>query len=137
MMSSKCTATMSHQGNLDAPFSLLLGIAEDELHGLRRSLPPPLRVKLDRVAVLLEDLPSPEFLSDGVEPDQLGLFEGAPASDGDSSQPPRITLWLGNHWDFCEAQEAAYRAEVRTTFLHELGHFLGLDELDIEERGLG
>jgi predicted Zn-dependent protease with MMP-like domain len=28
------------------------------------------------------------------------------------------------------------RGEIRTTFLHEVGHFLGLDEDDLIERGL-
>jgi len=36
----------------------------------------------------------------------------------------------------CEAEEDAYREEVRITFLHELGHYLGLDEGDLSERGL-
>ena len=40
-------------------------------------------------------------------------------------------LW----WEACE-KETDYRREVRTTFLHELGHYLGLEEIDLEERGL-
>ena len=33
--------------------------------------------------------------------------------------------------------ETTYRQEVRTTLLHELGHYLGLDEDDLDDRGLG
>ncbi|NCC93758.1 MAG: hypothetical protein EOM10_10815, partial [Opitutae bacterium] len=29
-----------------------------------------------------------------------------------------------------------YRDEVRVTYYHELGHYLGLEEGDLEERGL-
>ncbi len=32
--------------------------------------------------------------------------------------------------------EQVYRAEVRTTYLHELGHYLGLDEDELTQRGL-
>ena len=32
--------------------------------------------------------------------------------------------------------EDVYLDEVHTTFLHELGHFLGLGEDDLTERGL-
>ena len=54
----------------------------------------------------------------------------------ESPLPPGIILFLRNLWDLAEGDEPFYRAEVRTTYLHELGHFLGLDELDLEERGL-
>jgi predicted Zn-dependent protease with MMP-like domain len=128
---------MSHQGNLDAPFAHLLRLAEEELQALKSSLPHPIRSRLDSVAILLEDLPSPDQIHDGIEDNQLGLFEGAPAGDADFHQPPRIILWLGNHWDMCGADEQEFRDEVRTTLLHEVGHFLGLDEAQIDERGLG
>jgi predicted Zn-dependent protease with MMP-like domain len=36
----------------------------------------------------------------------------------------------------CEADETAYREEVRVTLLHEFGHFLGWDEADLFDRGL-
>ena len=50
--------------------------------------------------------------------------------------PPQILLFLANLWDYADGDEALFREEVRTTYLHELGHYLGLDELDLEERGL-
>jgi predicted Zn-dependent protease with MMP-like domain len=39
-------------------------------------------------------------------------------------------------WDFAKGDEAIYVEEVRTTFLHELGHFFGFDEEGLAERGL-
>ena len=50
--------------------------------------------------------------------------------------PAQIILFLGNLWEFAGQEEAAFRQEVRTTLLHELGHYLGLDEDDLMERGL-
>ena len=48
-----------------------------------------------------------------------------------------ILLFLENLWDFAGEDEEIFRQEVRTTYLHELGHYLGLEEIDLEERGLG
>jgi predicted Zn-dependent protease with MMP-like domain len=42
-----------------------------------------------------------------------------------------------NIWEYVEMDEQDYLDEVGTTFLHELGHYLGWDEDEIEERGLG
>ena len=39
--------------------------------------------------------------------------------------------------DFAEDDPDTFREEVRITFLHELGHLLGLDEEDLDVRGLG
>jgi predicted Zn-dependent protease with MMP-like domain len=127
---------MSNQGNRDAPFTQLLRIAEEVLQSLRSALPHPLQRQLNAVPILLEDLPSSAQIKDGIADNQLGLFVGAPVGETHSTHPPRIILWLRNHWDMCNAIESDYRAEVRTTLLHELGHFLGLDEAEINEREL-
>jgi predicted Zn-dependent protease with MMP-like domain len=79
------------------------------------------------------------LIEDGLSPDILGLFIGEPHTheeDGRGGLPPQIMLFLANLWDFAEADEDIYREEVHTTFMHELGHYLGLDEDDLEERGL-
>jgi predicted Zn-dependent protease with MMP-like domain len=127
---------MNFEGNPNAPFSHLLKVASQEIEQIRSELPDSLRDALGGVAIVLEEFPSPEHEADGVESDQLGLFEGSDATDSASPQMPRIVLWLGNLWDLAEAEEDAYREEVRVTFLHELGHYLGLDEGDLTERGL-
>jgi predicted Zn-dependent protease with MMP-like domain len=50
--------------------------------------------------------------------------------------PPQIILFLDNLWDFAEGDPEVYRDEVQATYLHELGHYLGLDEIDLDDRGL-
>jgi len=127
---------MNFEGDPNAPFSHLLKLASQEIEQIRSELPDPLRDALNGVATVLEEFPSPEHEADGVDGDQLGLFEGADAADPSSPQMPRIVLWLGNLWDMCGAEEDSYREEVRITFLHELGHYLGLDEGDLFQRGL-
>lgn len=110
--------------------------AEEELRELTDSLPQELRLAIQKIAVVLEDTPGEQWIAEGVDPEQLGLFEGVGAEDPSHHHLPRIVLWLGNLWEFCNADQEAFREEVRITFLHELGHYLGLDEDDLEERDL-
>ena len=53
-----------------------------------------------------------------------------------SSRQAAITRFLDNLWEFSERDRDTYREEVRLTLLHELGHFLGLDEDQVAARGL-
>ena len=79
------------------------------------------------------------MLDQGFEPDLLGLFEGASRLEADphaSDPPPRIILYLDNLWDLAAGDSAIFTEEVRTTYLHELGHFLGFDEDDLTLRDL-
>ena len=74
-----------------------------------------------------------------VDEELLGLFLGMSRVDGPPSGPadaPRILLFLDNLWAFAEADRESFAEEVETTFLHELGHYLGLDEDDVADRGL-
>ncbi len=113
--------------------SLLLSIARVEVDATIWKLPGDVRAIVKTVPVFLERRPDAADIAGGVEPDTLGIFdEGAPASP-----TPRIRIWLENLWDVAEGDMASFRAEVRTTLLHEIGHVLGWDEEDLEERGLG
>ena len=78
-----------------------------------------------------------ELQADGIDVDTLGLFVGAEfADEGTMILPPQIILFLENLWDFAEGNEEMFSEEVRTTFLHELGHFFGLGEDELTVRGL-
>ena len=86
-----------------------------------------------------EHVPNADFVAEGIEPDTLGVFTGPAFGDevhSASPLPPQIILFLDNLWDFAEADEDTFLDEVHTTYLHELGHYLGLDEDDLFERGL-
>jgi len=118
---------------------MLLSLAETEVKKILHSLPHDLRIEAERVPVSFEARPNRALQADGIETDTLGLFVGEPFSEaGKSSEPlpPQIILFLENLWETAEEDVPLFRTEVRTTFLHELGHYLGLDEIDLEERGL-
>ncbi|MEI8294208.1 MAG: metallopeptidase family protein [bacterium] len=121
---------------LNAPFQDLLALATAEIETMRAELPSDLSLVLEKITLVLEEFPSLVDREHGIADDQLGLFEGADASDPTSPQMPRIVLWLGNIWEMCGASEAEYREEVRITLLHELGHYLGFGEADLAARGL-
>ena len=114
-------------------------LAAAEVATTLAALPAPLRDRAARLPVTFERAPSAEFVADGIEADSLGLFTGPAFGEEEhcaSPIPPQIILYLDNLWDFADADEEIYREEVHTTYLHELGHYLGLDEDDLTERGL-
>ncbi len=117
----------------------ILTLAQEEVSATLAELPPELRERAAPLPVVYELVPSAELVADAVEPDTLGLFVGEAFPDGEggpSPLPAQIILFLENLWDFAEGDEEAYLDEVHTTYMHELGHYLGLTEEDLDERGL-
>jgi predicted Zn-dependent protease with MMP-like domain len=115
----------------------LCAIASAEVEATVSALPKPLRVRAEGLPVTFERRPNADLQADGIEPDTLGLFTGAEFVDeGNIPLPPQVILFLENLREFAEGDEVVFREEVRTTFLHELGHYLGLDEDELTERGL-
>lgn len=113
--------------------------AEEEVGQILRSLPGPARARAAGVPCTMEPRPSAELVQDGLGEDTLGLFVGEAYPYEFSSQDPlprQIILYLANIWEFAQHDPATYREEVRRTYLHELGHYLGLDEDDLEQRDL-
>jgi predicted Zn-dependent protease with MMP-like domain len=114
-------------------------LAEEEVREIVRSLPPELQERAAKLPLCFEIAPNEKWIEDGIEPDTLGLFVGEAFPDGifgGALLPAQIILFLGNLWEMAEEDEETFLFEVRRTYLHELGHFLGLDELGLEERGL-
>lgn len=114
--------------------------ADEEVEALVRRLPSDLRDKARAIPVTHEPFPTREMVEDDkLDPDLLGLFVGNCYADGASDGgdlPPQILLFLVSLWDYADHREKDFRDEVRRTYLHELGHYLGLDEGDLEARDL-
>ena len=115
----------------------LCDIASAEVEATLMKLPKPLRERAQKLPVTFERQPNAEWQADGIENDTLGLFVGPDfANENDVPMPPQIVMFLKNIWYTAGTNEKIFRKEVRTTFLHELGHYLGLDEDDLIEREL-
>lgn len=122
---------------VDVHWEKLQTLALSEVEATLAALPAPLRERAEKLPVTFEDVPSTGLQADGIEADTLGLFTGAEfTEEGTIPLPPQIILFLGNLWDFAGSDEEIFREEVHTTYLHELGHYLGLDEDALTERGL-
>lgn len=118
-------------------FERLRTLALDEVEATLGKLPGPLRERARLVPVTFEPVPNEGLQADGIKADTLGLFVGPDFADEESvPMPPQIILFLDNLWDQAEQDEDWFLDEVHTTYLHELGHYLGLDEDDLAERGL-
>lgn len=117
----------------------LHALALEEVETTLAALPGPLRERAEALPVTFERRPNAAHRRDGIEADTLGLFVGPEFAYEESTSlplPPQIILFLENIWDLAEADEESFREEVHTTYLHELGHYLGLDEDDLFDRGL-
>ena len=124
---------------MEPDFERLEKIAQGEVRRTMSSLPKRLRQAASQLPVTFQSRPDPALVEDGLEPDTLGLFVGDALPDPSADYaplPPQILLFLENLWDFAEADEEIFREEIRRTLVHELGHYLGLDETDLEARDL-
>jgi predicted Zn-dependent protease with MMP-like domain len=124
---------------MSADWNELVRVAGAEVRATLAALPQELRAKAGALPVVFDRRPNPALLHDGIEPDTLGVFLGAPFAEAEHAGgelPAQIILFLENLWEMVEGDDEFYREEIRTTLLHELGHYLGLDEGDLEERGL-
>ena len=114
-------------------------LAAAEVERLLSALPLALQKQAQAIPVTFEFGPTPAMVADGIAPDTLGLFVGdefAPNGMGGETLPAQILLFVGNLWSFAEADAQVFCREVRKTMLHELGHYLGLDEAGLEARHL-
>lgn len=121
--------------DLEAFDELIEKTAEEALE----RLPSPFRERLRDVPILIEDRPSVALVKEGFDPRALGLFEGLndeQRSAGEVAESPtRIVLYSANLLaTFSDEDEL--RHEVEVTLRHEIGHFFGLDEDDLERLGL-
>jgi len=120
------------------PFEELRRRAAETAEALFCELPPPLSAAARRLPLVIEGTPGADLVRSGVAPETLGLFVGSPHAEEPAGAPvpSEIMLFVENLWAAAGADDDEYRAEVRRTLLHELGHYLGLDEQDLVQRDL-
>lgn len=113
----------------------IAAVAEEVLE----HIPDEFRDRLGNVPVVLEARPARYLVEEGFDPRALGLFEGqgdlGQHSNATHDAPTRIVLFYANLLASFP-DEDALREEIEVTILHEIGHFFGLDEDDMERLGL-
>lgn len=114
----------------------------DAVEASLEKLPPGVRQSLGNVVIMVEDYPDEWVVDEGIaDPRIMGLFDGPTRADegasfGASSGPARIYIYRWNIERTCRsADEVEHQIEI--TVLHEIGHYLGLDEEALHARGLG
>ena len=113
------------------------------------AMPPLVHELLEKVPLFVEDYPSPQVMEEmDVEyRDYLcGLYTGIPLNERSvmqSGQPPDVvTIYREGIWSQASdargrVNAARLRKEIRITLLHELAHYHGLSEEDLESLGYG
>lgn len=105
-------------------------------------LPKEFLSRLHNVEIVIEKRPTKSRLKAmGLDPQQdalYGLYEGTPLSERSALQPPllpdKITIFSEPLLrDFPDPAEL--RKQIRLTLLHEIGHYFGMDEEEIEDLG--
>ena len=102
-------------------------------------IPPRFRREMKNLALVVEAEPSAALLHEmEIEPpDSLyGLYQGTPLTertwDFGNALPDRITIFQRPIEEDCE-DEDEIRAVIGETLIHEVGHYFGLSEEEIEE----
>ena len=104
-----------------------------------RSIPARFRAALRNIVIVVEDEPSQEVL-DEMEIDSsdtlFGLYLGTPLTerrwDYGNALPDRVTLFQRPIERESEDRDDVVAA-IGETLIHELGHYFGLSEEEIEE----
>jgi predicted Zn-dependent protease with MMP-like domain len=117
------------------------GELERDLEAVVRDLPAPIAAAIKGVPLVIEDLPSRELLhgEEHLAPDILGLFVGTARDDVSVFSPavsPDVVYLFKRNLERVAGSREELLDEARTTLIHEIGHYLGLEEDDLAERGL-
>jgi len=136
------TLRLDSQASAEHSAEEVEGVLDATLEHLERTvkeLPAEWRARLEGVPLLVQRLPSEDMVRAGLDPRALGLFDGPMHAEAEgidcAPAPTRIVLFAENlALDFPDADE--FKDQVRITVLHELGHYFGLDEDDMERLGL-
>ena len=104
-----------------------------------RTIPRHFRDAMANLAIVVEDEPSRQLLREmEIEPPDtlLGLYQGTPLTerrwDYGNTLPDRVLIFQGPHEREAD-DEADLIVAIGETLIHEVGHYFGLSEEEIEE----
>ncbi len=110
------------------------------VHEAYQRVPQRILQSVRNVDIAVEEWPDPDALGLGPEAGNLlGLYVGVPLPErhgGEPMLPDRIVIYRQPILRSCSTRREAER-EIETTLLHEVGHYLGMDEDDLHRLGYG
>jgi predicted Zn-dependent protease with MMP-like domain len=102
------------------------------------SIPRRFRTAMQNIAIVVEDEPAQDLLEEmEIDPPDtlLGLYQGIPLTERNSSYgntlPDRVLIFQGPHEREAEDEDDLVVA-IGETLIHEIGHYFGLSEEEIE-----
>ncbi|MFH1026385.1 MAG: metallopeptidase family protein [Pseudomonadota bacterium] len=107
-------------------------------------IPAEIRERMDNVVLTVKKRPTRKMVEEmGYSPDEpiLGLYCGTSLQehsffDAPPLYPDTINIFQEPLEEMCETIEDLER-EIEITVVHEIAHFLGIDEARLEELGYG
>jgi predicted Zn-dependent protease with MMP-like domain len=102
------------------------------------SIPRRFKKAMQNIAIAVEDEPSPDLLHEmEIDPPDtlLGLYQGTPLTERGwaygNTLPDRVLIFQGPHEREAEDEDDLVVA-IGETLIHEIGHYFGLSEEEIE-----
>jgi predicted Zn-dependent protease with MMP-like domain len=106
-------------------------------------IPAEIRERMHNLVIRVEARPSPELLADMGAPDDeilFGLYDGIPLSERSAFDPPlhpdTILIFQEALEEWCQTLDEL-EEEIEITVVHEVAHYLGIDDERLEELGYG
>ncbi|MCE5228969.1 metallopeptidase family protein [bacterium] len=135
------TAHRLDAANYPVPVPVSEERAVEIYHEVLAEIPDEIKWHLRDVPIFVSAIPSEEVVHSSdppTDPLVMGLFMGQTVGEPESSWPsdqPRILLF---HKNIAKAagDPETLEDELRKTLFHEVGHYLGFDEDQLEEMGL-
>jgi len=112
---------------------------EQQVSEALKTIPKRFRDAMQNLAIVVEDEPDQELLDEmeaGPDDTLFGLYTGIPLTERQWSHgnalPDRIILFQGPHEREAEDEDDLI-VSIGETLIHEIGHYFGLSEEEIEE----
>jgi predicted Zn-dependent protease with MMP-like domain len=106
-------------------------------------IPSEIRERMHNLVIHVEQRPSRELLADMGEPEDeilYGIYDGIPLPERSAFDPPlhpdRILIFQEPLEEYCETIDEL-EEEIEITVVHEVAHYLGIDDDRLEELGYG
>ena len=110
------------------------------VHQTYIDMPPNVAQRLDNVDVVVEEWPRTDLQNLTSEDESLfGVYHGVPLTEregGDPMLPDLIVIYRQPILRSCSTRTEAEH-EIKVTLWHEIGHYLGMSEDDLDRLGYG